>query len=136
DHAGAAALPPLPSPWPTVGFHRANDVSWQTSFLLVPILNSDDWLFRNGLPSTIGLDIDRISTNRSSNPAFDVRWQLGLRVIGVGWNFIPIPVAMGPHAGIRWEHPVREGLSTYGWGDVGLLPNFGNGLPLGDLRAG
>src|SRR5262245_46190337 len=53
------ATPPIPAPWATVGFRRASDVSWQTSFLLVPIGSFRDSLFRNGFTGTIGLDFDR-----------------------------------------------------------------------------
>src|SRR5262249_30873104 len=71
---GASVLPPIPAPWATVGYRRANDVSWQASFLLVPLYQPGDRLFF----STVGLDFDRISTDHSPWPGFDLRWQVGL----------------------------------------------------------
>src|SRR5580765_742705 len=75
---GLIAMPPIPSAWGEFGFRRANDVRWQVSYLFVPMLDSGDHLFGAFL-STHGLDVDRISTNRSDNPEFDLRWQVGLR---------------------------------------------------------
>src|SRR5262245_51961257 len=99
-----AVLPPLPSPWATVGFHRDNDVSWQSSFLLVPVYVPHAVAFGSPLIlTTAGIDIDRISTNRSERPNLDCRWQAGLRVVGVGINGIPLPLAIGPHVGLRLE---------------------------------
>jgi len=134
DKPGIAALPPIPSPWTTLGFRTANDVSWQSSFLLVPLYDQSSWLFQDKFLSTIGLDLDRISTNRSSNPELDRRWQVGLRVVGLGFDWIPLPLAMGPHVGMRWERPMQNGFSPYAWADLGLLANFENGFPLLDLR--
>jgi hypothetical protein len=129
-----ATFPPIPAPWATVGIRRENDVSWQTSFLLVPLHDSHDSLFNQSLLSTVGLDIDRISTNRLANSEWDLRWQVGLRIVGVGFDWIPLPLAIGPHAGLRWEHPLQGGLSAYGWGDAGVLPSLYKGVPLADFR--
>jgi len=63
---GTVVLAPLPSPWATIGFRRNNDVAWQTSFLLVPLYDANGSIF--GRPyaiSTVGLDVDRISTDHS-----------------------------------------------------------------------
>lgn len=134
DHGPkSAVMLPIPSPWITLGFRRTNDVSWQASFLLVPLVFD---AARNGsvFLSTIGLDIDRISTNRSPIDSLDLRWQVGLRTVGVGINGIPMPFAMGPHAGIRSERPITDNFFLQAWLDAGLLPNFENGRPLVDLR--
>src|SRR6516164_2588594 len=40
-----AVLAPLPSPWAILGFRRDNDVSWQTSFLLVPLYDANGFIF-------------------------------------------------------------------------------------------
>jgi hypothetical protein len=62
-----AVLAPLPSPWGTIGFRRDNDVSWQTSFLLVPLYDANGFIFNHPYAiSTVGLDVDRISTNHSA----------------------------------------------------------------------
>jgi hypothetical protein len=130
-----SVLPPVPAPWVTLGFRRDNDVSWETSFLLVPLVDRRGSLFDQPFfISTMGLDIDRISTNRSPWADIDLRWQVGLRTVGAGINFMPIPVAIGPHAGLRFERAITESLSWHGWSDVGVLPSFFNGIPLVDLR--
>lgn len=133
SNSGVAVLPPLPAPWVTIGYRRANDVSWQTSFLLVPLYIRD--FGPDAALSTTGFDIDRISRNRSPWEGVDLRWQVGLRIIGIGVYGIPIPLALGPHVGLRWERPISETLSINGWGDVGLLPSRFNGFPLVDLRS-
>ena len=79
----------------TVGVHRANDVIWQSSFLLVPLYTGFGGML--GEPyslSTTGFDVDRLSTNRSVRPDWDVRWKVGLRTVGIGFYGIPYPVAM------------------------------------------
>jgi hypothetical protein len=134
DSKPFSTLAPIPAPWATLGFRRANDVSWQTSFLLVPLHAPHNSFFENPMLSTVGLDVDRISTNRSANPEWDLRWQVGLRIVGVGVDYMPLPLAIGPHVGLRWEHPLQGGLSVYGWGDVGVLPSLFEGIPLVDLR--
>ncbi|HLW65934.1 MAG TPA: hypothetical protein VKS79_11555 [Gemmataceae bacterium] len=131
----SAVLPPLPSPWATIGFRRDNDVSWQTSFLLVPLYDANGTIF--GRPygvSTVGLDVDRISTNHSAWPGLDMRWQIGLRIVGIGVDAVPIPFALGPHVGLRFEWPLRPGLSLFAWPDVGVLPSLFLGIPIVDLR--
>ena len=131
----SGVLPPVPSPFATIGFRRANDVAWQASFMLVPLIDSHSSLFNQPVfLSTTGLDIDRISTNRSPWTSVDLRWDVGLRVVGIGVDGIPIPVAMGPHAGLRFEYPLAGGLFLNGWADVGVLPSFFEGIPLVDLR--
>lgn len=131
----AGTLPPVPSPFGTVGFRRASDVSWQASFLLVPLIDPRHSVFDQPMYlATTGLDIDRISTNRSPWANVDLRWDVGLRAVGIGINGIPIPVATGPHAGLRFERPLMGGLFLNGWADVGVLPSFFNGIPLVDLR--
>ncbi len=130
-----AALPPIPAPWVTLGFRRDNDVSWQMSFLLVPLIDSRSSILSQPFYlSTTGFDIDRISTNRSPWEEFDLRWQVGLRIVGVGVNGIPIPFALGPHSGLRVERPLRGNLFLQTWADVGVLPSLFNGTPLVDLR--
>jgi hypothetical protein len=127
---------PLPSPWATIGYRRANDVAWQVSFLLVPIHHGNA-SGRNPLYeySTTGLNMDRISTNRSPWPDIDMRWQVGLRIVGVGIDGIPIPFALGPHVGLRLERPLTaQGLFLHGWSDIGVLPSLLSGIPLVDLR--
>src|SRR5439155_27216853 len=128
----AHAFLPIPSPWAAIGYRAANDVSWQMSYLLVPLVNPDA---RNFVLSTVGLDIDRISTNRSPWADFDLRWQCGLRIVGFGVNGVPIPLALGPHVGLRFERALRaSGLSLHAWSDVGVLPSIMRGFPLVDLR--
>jgi hypothetical protein len=132
---GSGVFAPLPSPWATIGYRRTNDVAWQTSFLLVPLFDSTGTVF--GRPyaiSTVGLDVDRISTDHSPWSQIDLRWQLGLRIVGIGLYGIPLPFALGPHAGLRIEWPLAHGLSIQGWSDVGVLPSLFYGIPLVDLR--
>lgn len=132
-HAGA--LPPVPAPFATVGFRRASDVSWQASFLLVPLIDPRHSIFEQPVYlGTTGLDIDRISTNRSPWENIDLRWDVGLRVVGIGVNGIPIPFAMGPHAGLKFEYPLAGSLFLNGWADIGVLPSLFYGIPLIDLR--
>jgi hypothetical protein len=133
---GATVLTPLPSPWAALGYRGASDVSWQTSFLLVPLYVRDDFLFNKPYAlSAIGFDIDRISTNRSETPGLDLRWQVGLRTVGAGFWGIPLPLGIGPHVGLRAERQMDANFALYGWGDVGVLPTFASGMPLLDLRA-
>ena len=130
-----AVLAPLPSPWAILGFRRDNDVSWQTSFLLVPLYDANGFIFNHPYTlSTVGLDVDRISTDHSLWPGVDMRWQIGLRIVGIGIDGIPLPFALGPHVGLRFEWPLRPGLSLFAWPDVGLLPSLFEGIPLVDLR--
>jgi len=125
------ALAPIPSPWATIGVRRNSDISWQASFMLVPLFTPRDPFSL----TTTGLDIDRISINRSHEPHLDLRWQVGLRIVGVGFKGVPFPVAIGPHAGMRFERPLlRAGLFLNGWADVGLLPSIFKGIPLTDFR--
>ncbi len=132
----SSVLLPLPSPWAALGYRRANDVSWQASFLLVPLYQRNDFLFNQPYAlSAVGWDLDRISTNRSSALGFDLRWQVGLRAVGVGLYGVPLPIGIGPHAGLRAERQVGEGFSGYGWSDVGVLPTPANGVPILDFRA-
>ena len=133
--SGTVVLAPLPSPWATIGFRRDNDVAWQTSFLLVPLYDANGSIF--GRPygiSTVGLDVDRISTDHSPWPAIDLRWQIGLRIVGIGIDGIPLPFGIGPHIGFRLEWPLSPSLFVDAWSDVGVLPSLLNGIPLVDLR--
>ncbi len=128
-------LPPVPAPFGTLGFRRANDTSWQASLLVVPLVDPRQSVFDQPMYlATTGLDIDRISTNRSPWASVDLRWQVGLRTVGIGINGIPVPVAMGPHAGLRLEYPLAGNLFLNGWADVGVLPSIFNGIPMLDLR--
>ena len=131
-----AVMAPIPSTWAAIGFRRPNDVSWQASFMLVPLSDPTGNAFQYPYAlTTTGLDVDRISTNRSSQPDVDLRWQVGLRIVGIGVFGIPLPFALGPHAGLRYERPVAANFSMYAWGDVGVLPSLLYGIPLIDLRS-
>ena len=131
-----AVLAPLPSPWATLGLRRDNDVAWQTSFLLVPLYDANGFVFGHPYAvSTVGLDVDRISTNHSASPGVDVRWQTGLRIVGIGIDGVPLPFALGPHVGLKFEWPVSAALSLFAWPDVGVLPSLFAGIPLVDLRS-
>lgn len=122
---------PIPSSWGAVGFRRESDVSWQTSFLLVPLAS-----MQGGLALvTTGLDTDRISTNRTPDRPYDLRWQAGVRMVGVGLSETWLPVGLGPHIGLRWEKPLPNGLFLHCWGDVGILPSLFFGIPFVDLRS-
>jgi hypothetical protein len=63
-----------------------------------------------------------------------MRWQIGLRIVGIGIDGIPLPLALGPHVGLRFEWPLSPGLSLFAWPDVGVLPSLFEGIPLVDLR--
>lgn len=126
--------PPIPGPWATFGIRRENDVCWQTSFLLVPLGRESFWLSPPRAVSSIGIDVDRLSADRHDDPAIDRRWQVGLRIVGIGFGLVPLPLALGPHAGLRWQRWLSEQLSTYGWADVALMPNIVNGIPMVGLR--
>ncbi len=126
--------PPIPGPWATLGIRRGNDVSWQTSFLLVPLGRESFWLSPPRPVSSIGIDVDRISTDRHDDPMIDRRWQVGMRIVGIGFGLVPLPLALGPHAGLRWQRWLSDEFSTYGWADVALMPNIVNGIPMVGLR--
>lgn len=126
--------PPIPGPWATIGIHRENDVCWQTSFLLVPLGRESFWMSRPRAVSSIGIDVDRLSADRHDDPEIDRRWQVGLRIVGIGFGLVPLPLALGPHAGIRWQRWLSDEFSTYGWADIALMPNIVNGIPMVGLR--
>src|SRR6266404_7831352 len=108
-------------PWTGVvqvelGYRRENGASWLVNFEFEPIFLTNDSNQRVGFP-LIYLDFDRLSSNRSRDPTFDVRWLVGLRAYGFG---------IGPHAGLVFSTVPNTSnmLSLTSKIDVGYLLPF------------
>ncbi len=96
-----------------IGYRCTSDVSWLAAVQVVPVA---------GTATLLGLDLDRLSTNRSSNPLVDRRWEVGLRMMAIAAFDDFVPLGIGPHAGVNWHRLLGD-------------PQFGVGRFTVDARA-
>ncbi len=113
-----------------IGYRRADDTSWLVAMQVVPVA---------GAATVLGLDLDRISTNHSSKPDHEWRWEVGVRMMAIAAPDAFFVLGIGPHGGVVWQCPLEKSrlhlrdFTLDARADIGLLFT-GVGVPYLDIR--